>query len=111
MSESKRTARRRMLTWVAVAQEAHDQGGVQAQALGVDAGAVYFVPGPVFGVVNLDDHARVTGASPGDQAGVWISGAGDPDNDGFDDVMVGAWHADDGGADSGAVYLIYGGAL
>ena len=44
MSESRRTARRRILTWVAVAQEAHDQGGVQAQAgLGVDAGAVQAV--------------------------------------------------------------------
>jgi len=50
------------------------------------------------------------GASPGDQFGFAVAGAGDFNADGKDDILVGAPGADDFGPDSGAAYVFYGGA-
>lgn len=44
----------------------------------------------------------------GDLAGYSVSGAGDLNSDGIDDLIVGAPYADIGGTDSGAAYVIYG---
>lgn len=38
----------------------------------------------------------------------WISGAGDVNGDGFDDVIIGAYEEDVEGADSGSTYLFMG---
>ncbi|MBU4154396.1 MAG: integrin alpha, partial [Proteobacteria bacterium] len=45
-----------------------------------------------------------------DQAGRAVSSAGDVNGDGFDDLIVGAYHGDDGGSDAGEAYVVFGGA-
>ncbi len=48
------------------------------------------------------------GEGNGDHAGDAVRGAGDVNDDGFDDVVVGASLADAGGGDSGAAYVFLG---
>ena len=48
------------------------------------------------------------GNSPQDQFGSAVSGAGDVDNDGYDDIIVGAFLEDSSFTDAGAVYLYSG---
>jgi hypothetical protein len=50
----------------------------------------------------------VRGGATGDQAGFSVSGAGDVNGDGLADVLVGARNNDQGAADAGSVYLLYG---
>jgi hypothetical protein len=50
------------------------------------------------------------GAASGDYAGRAVSGAGDVNGDGFDDMLVGAPHADpSSNSNSGQAFVIYGG--
>jgi hypothetical protein len=52
---------------------------------------------------------RVTGSKIGDQAGVAVSGAGDVNGDGLDDILVGVPKADyTSRNDAGAVLVVYG---
>ena len=54
---------------------------------------------------------RIDGAAAGDQSGVPVDGAGDVDDDGLDDVIIGAAFADNNGRDgSGSSYVVYGSA-
>ncbi|MDP2307764.1 MAG: MopE-related protein [Pseudomonadota bacterium] len=78
---------------------------------GAYAGAAYLVLGgtPVSGSLSAAD-AEYTGEAPDDNAGGAVSGAGDVDADGFDDLLVGAAGNTDGGAYAGAAYLVLGGA-
>jgi hypothetical protein len=48
------------------------------------------------------------GEGVSDYAGFSLSGGGDFNNDGYDDVVIGAYSNDEGGTDSGQVYLVYG---
>ena len=52
---------------------------------------------------------RIDGAASGDLAGDYASGAGDPNADGRDDILVGPWYSDAAGVDSGEVHLILSG--
>ncbi|MDP7114716.1 MAG: MopE-related protein, partial [Myxococcota bacterium] len=88
---------------VLVAARMNDAGGE-------DAGAAYLLHGPLpGGALSLSAaDARFVGEAAGDEAGLRINGAGDLDGDGYDDLLIGAWKADTGGSDAGAVYVIYG---
>jgi uncharacterized repeat protein (TIGR01451 family) len=52
--------------------------------------------------------ASFIGEAQDDQAGRRLSGAGDVNNDGYDDFVIGAPHNTRGGPLAGAAYLIYG---
>jgi len=54
--------------------------------------------------------ATLTGENADDAAGRWVSTLGDVNGDGMSEVLVGAKRADANGADSGAIYVILGGA-
>ena len=71
-------------------------------------GESFVVHGPVYGAMSLSDaKANLLGESAMDDAFV-VSGAGDVDGDGFDDVLIGAAGDDDGGLNGGCAYLLYG---
>ena len=76
---------------------------------GSNAGAVYILNGPVgagsFSLSTAD--AKLTGESAGDVFAD-VAFVGDFDNDGNDDVLVGAQGDDDNGTDAGAAYLFFG---
>jgi hypothetical protein len=55
-----------------------------------------------------DADAEYTGEAAGDLAGAYVSNAGDVNNDGFEDIVVGAERNDGSGMDAGAAYLILG---
>ena len=50
----------------------------------------------------------INGALTSDIAGIRVSDAGDVNNDGFDDVIIGAYGADPNGSKSGTSYVVYG---
>ena len=64
------------------------------------------------GTVNLASLGsggfRIDGQAASDNAGVSVAAAGDPNNDGIDDVIVGASKADNNGTDSGSAYVVHG---
>lgn len=47
----------------------------------------------------------IDGAQAGDQSGCSVSGVGDINHDGYDDMLIGAWQADD---TKGSSYMLYG---
>ena len=54
---------------------------------------------------------RIDGAAAGDQSGSSVAGAGDVDGDGRDDLIIGAFQADNNGrTSSGSSYVIHGAA-
>jgi hypothetical protein len=72
-------------------------------------GAAYLVLGPVTGTLDLAGaDAKLVGEAADDCAGCDISGAGDVDGDGRDDLLLGAYGNDEGGTSSGAAYLVLG---
>ncbi|MCC7487797.1 MAG: FG-GAP repeat protein [Burkholderiales bacterium] len=59
--------------------------------------------------MSSTDGFRLFAAVNGDRTGHSVSGAGDVDGDGFDDVIIGAPRSDpSGGADAGRVYVVFG---
>ncbi len=73
-------------------------------------GVVYLLYGPVSAERELSSasaDATVLGEAAGDQA-AWVVAAGDFDDDGYDDLLVGAPQEATIGTDSGAVYLVTG---
>ena len=83
---------------------------------GAQAGQAYVIFGKATGftTVDLGNLAAtagflIRGGAAGDLVGYSVSGAGDVNNDGFDDLLVGAPTADNaGGTDAGEAYVILG---
>jgi hypothetical protein len=83
-----------------------------------DSGASYVV----FGGTNVGSNGSVNlstldgtngfvinGLARGDRSGTSVSSAGDINNDGIADLIIGAPNADSNGSDSGASYVVFGG--
>ncbi|MCD6414254.1 MAG: FG-GAP repeat protein [Candidatus Diapherotrites archaeon] len=73
-------------------------------------GRVYLFYGPLNGTISLNNaNATMIGMLPGDGFGSSVSRIGDADDDGFDDVLIGAPTSDYfGDVDSGMGYIFYG---
>ena len=88
-------------------------GASSAAVNGLGSGASYVVFGKSGGfsaTVNLGaldgaDGFRLDGVTSNDFTGYSVSGAGDVNGDGYDDVIVGAHNADPNGSNSGSTAL------
>jgi hypothetical protein len=93
-------------------------GAYLNDATGANAGATYVVFGGADGfAANLDlttldgtNGFVIRGVAPNDRSGDALSSAGDINGDGFDDILVTAKQSDVSGANSGAAYVVFGGA-
>ncbi|PXW88243.1 FG-GAP repeat protein [Nitrosomonas sp. Nm84] len=84
---------------------------------GINSGSSYVIFGKTSGfAATLDlskldgnDGFRLEGVSGSDQFGASVSGAGDVNSDGFDDLIIGARYAEPSGERSGSSYVVFGG--
>ncbi len=81
------------------------------------AGETYVVFGAAAGfpsalplsALNGDNGFLISGIAPGDESGISVSGAGDVNGDGVDDLIIGAYKADPNGRDkAGESYVVFG---
>jgi len=78
---------------------------------GWDAGCAYIFFGHSNWISSIDASnadVKLLGEDNGNEFGWSVSSAGDVNNDGLDDVIVGAWRDDDGGSDSGCAFIFFG---
>ncbi|MDP6933112.1 MAG: integrin alpha, partial [Myxococcota bacterium] len=85
-------------------------GGIHEVAPSVDGVAYLVVDVATSGTHALDDEIVWSAPSSGTYLGMSVAGAGDFDGDGYDDVLVAAPYDDDGGTNTGTIYLVYGDA-
>ena len=85
-------------------------GAYAADPSGVsNAGAAYVLTGISAGTMDLSAAtARFTGVTSNDYVGVSVAAAGDWDDDGSPDVLVGGHGEDDGGSAAGAAWVFAG---
>jgi len=78
-------------------------------------GKTYLILGSSLGSTSSIDLSTsgysFIGEASSDMAGFSMSSAGDVDDDGLDDLLIGAYGNDDGGSSAGKVYLILGSSL
>ena len=78
-------------------------GAYKNDVAGPNAGRAY-----VFSGLTGDTLYVFNGEAAGDQFGISVSSAGDVNNDGYDDIIIGANKNDYGGTDAGRAYLFSG---
>ncbi len=91
-------------------------GAFRADEGGTDRGAGYVIFGKAGGfdasvalsTLNGTNGFKLSGVADSDRAGRSVSAAGDVNGDGFADLLIGAYAADEGGTDRGAAYVIFG---
>ena len=74
------------------------------------------IEGEVLNPIDLDGNAIlddpsgfvINGVAEGDLSGTSVSGAGDVNGDGLDDLIIGASHDDPNGSNSGAGFVVFG---
>ena len=77
---------------------------------GANSGTAYLVLGGVSGTFDLaDSDTRLIGTKSNEYAGWAVSSAGDVNNDGLGDVLVGAYHQGSGGEEAGGAYIVLAG--
>ncbi len=94
-------------------------GAVAADPNGIDSGSASIIFGKASGFsasLNLSnlsstDGFSLSGLAAGDSLGKSVSSAGDINNDGFDDLIIGAPFATGGAFNSGVGYVIFGHSL
>ncbi len=86
---------------------------VAAMIPNVGAGSVrVLLSGDVATTISTENESfRVAGEVDGDDAGAAVSGAGDLNNDGYGDFLIGAPRHNDTASNSGTVYIFYGEAV
>jgi VCBS repeat-containing protein len=87
--------------------------GTASQAITVSingAGAAPAAPRIDLSLITPAEGFIIQGDSAGDAAGWSVSSAGDVNGDGFADLIIGARGGDDGGAEAGEAYVVFGGA-
>lgn len=68
-----------------------------------------FPPAINVSILNGSNGFRVDGATTGGRSGYSVSAAGDINDDGFDDLIIGAPSADPGGNNNaGSSYILFG---
>ena len=58
--------------------------------------------------LNGTNGFRINGFAEDDRSGISVSGAGDVNGDGFDDLLIGASNAEGGGSLRGQSYVVFG---
>ncbi|MHA1979069.1 MAG: carboxypeptidase regulatory-like domain-containing protein [Candidatus Hodarchaeales archaeon] len=89
-------------------------GASHNNEIGVDAGQSYLILGRTAATLSVDmsletvSNASYLGLRPYDYSGNAVAGAGDVNNDGFDDILIGAYFSNTTGTGAGEVFLILG---
>ena len=82
-------------------------GAPGEDSAGVDAGAGWLVKGPLVDGTDIDDGIRILGARKGGYAGTSLA-VGDIDDNGIDDVILGAYGQRGDTAAGGMAYVLTG---